>query len=61
MPITPKQLAEKTSVDVSYIQRLCREGRINASKPGGRDWLIPEEEAERWLREHQRKKTRIQG
>ena len=58
MPITPKQLAEKAEVDVSYTQRLCRQGKINASKPGGRDWLIPDEEAERWLKGRRRKDKR---
>jgi len=58
MTVTPKELAERAQVDVSYIQRLCRHGRIKAMKPGGRDWLIPDEEAERWLREREEKQKR---
>jgi excisionase family DNA binding protein len=58
MPITPKELAERANVSDSYIQRLCRQGRIKASKPGGRDWLIPDEEAERWLRERSGKSAK---
>lgn len=58
MPITPTQLADKAGVDVSYVQRLCRQGKINASKPGGRDWLIPDGEAERWLKGRRRKDKR---
>jgi excisionase family DNA binding protein len=33
----------------SYVRRLCREGRIQATKLG-RDWIIEDEEAQRWLK-----------
>ncbi len=49
--ITTRELAEGAGMDASHIRHLCREGRLKASKPGGRDWLIPHEEAQRWLRD----------
>ena len=58
MTVTPEQLAERVGVSASYISRLCRQGRIKASKPGGRDWLIPDDEAERWLREREKKRKK---
>lgn len=36
------------TISASYIRRLCREGRIKAEQPG-RDWIISDEEAQRWL------------
>ena len=50
--VTPKELAEKAGVTPQYITQLCRAGKLKASKPG-RDWFIPDEEAERWLRDRQ--------
>lgn len=35
-------------VTQEYVRRLCAGGVIKAEKPG-RDWLIPEQEARRWL------------
>ena len=58
MALTPKELAGRANVSDSYIQRLCRQGRIKATKPGGRDWLIPDDEAERWLKEREEKLKR---
>lgn len=38
------------TVTPQYIRRLCRQGKIKASKPG-RDWVIEDEEARRWIAE----------
>jgi len=38
-PITPR-----------HIRRFCESGRIKATKPG-RDWIIDNSEAERWIAE----------
>lgn len=53
MFVTTEQLARRAGVSREYIARLCREGGIEATKPGGRDWLIADEEAGRWLRERE--------
>lgn len=53
MTITTRELAEKAGVSQEYVRRLCAQGVLNATKPG-RDWLIPDDEAERWLRERGR-------
>ena len=55
MAVTPSELAERANTTTRYVQQLCRQGRIKATKPGGRDWLIPDEEAERWLRERRKR------
>lgn len=31
-----------------YTRRLCQDGVLRATKPGGRDWLIPRTEIERF-------------
>ncbi|MCP4540116.1 MAG: helix-turn-helix domain-containing protein [Chloroflexi bacterium] len=46
---TTKDLAAVTGMDRSYIRRLIMMGRMEASKPGGRDWLVDDDEARRWL------------
>jgi excisionase family DNA binding protein len=53
MPITPRWLAKQTGVSRSYIERLCRDGVLHCTKPGGRDWRIDDESAERWLAERE--------
>ena len=58
--ITTRELAEKAGVSQAYIRRLCVEGVLEATRPG-RDWLIPEEEAERWLRHHKRELDEAMG
>lgn len=52
--ISPKQLAERAGVSPQYIRQLCREGKLRASKPGGRDWVIGSDDAERWLKARQK-------
>ena len=52
-----RELAKKAGVSQEYIRRLCAEGLIKADKPG-RDWLIPNDEAERWLREREKKRKK---
>lgn len=55
--VTPKQLAQRAGVTQQYITQLCREGKLGATKPG-RDWFIPDDEAERWLSEREEKQAR---
>lgn len=50
---TTSQLAEEARkrgkrVTSEYIRQLCSSGEIRAEKPG-RDWLIPDREAQKWL------------
>jgi excisionase family DNA binding protein len=51
---TTRELAEKTGLDQSHIRRLLIEGKISGRKIG-RDWLIPDSEAQRWLGSRKRK------
>ena len=37
------------SVTQSYVGRLCRQGRIEGAYKIGRDWVLPEWAAQRWL------------
>lgn len=55
--ITTSQLAESAGVSREYVRRLCTQGEIKAEKPGVQ-WLIPREEAERWLREREEQQGR---
>jgi excisionase family DNA binding protein len=52
--ITTRELAKRAGVSQAYIRRLCAQGILKATKPG-RDWLIPDEEVEGWLRERKEK------
>ncbi len=45
---TVKRLSEWAHQTPSYIRRRLREGFIKGDKPG-RDWTIPDEEAEKYL------------
>jgi excisionase family DNA binding protein len=45
---TTQQLADKAGLTVSYIRRLLRKGIIKGEQPG-RDWLIADSEARRFL------------
>ena len=47
-PYTAKALADRVGITSSYIQRLCRQGRLECVKFGGY-WLIQPEEAERFI------------
>ncbi len=47
-PFTATSLASAAGVDPSYIARLCRQGKIEATKFGS-SWMIPYEEGRRWL------------
>jgi len=55
--MTTRQLAERAGVTQAYIRQLCIRVVIKAEKPG-RDWLIPDDEAERWLKERQEKRKK---
>jgi len=46
--LSATDLAKKAGVAPSYIARLCRTGRLPASKLGG-TWMIRAEDAEAWL------------
>jgi excisionase family DNA binding protein len=50
MSVTPGWLAKQAGVSREYIARLCRDGVLRCTKPGGRDWLIDHDSAERWLK-----------
>ena len=45
---TASDLAKKANVSISYVARLCRKGKIEATKLGP-VWLINAEVAEQWL------------
>ena len=47
------EVAELTSLSVSYLYRLCSEGRLPISRVGNRCLIIPED-LNNWLREHSR-------
>ncbi len=47
---TTKELAEHAGVTDGYIRQKLIAGEIKGEK-FGRDWAIPDEEAERWLAE----------
>lgn len=51
------QLAEASGLDVSYIRRLLRDGDIKGSKVS-RDWIIPNNEALRWLDERKKSQSK---
>lgn len=53
---TSRELAQEAGLTVSYIRRLLRNGIIKGEKPGGRDWLISDDEAKRWLEEKRQKR-----
>jgi excisionase family DNA binding protein len=46
------ELAEKAGVSAAYIRRLLAVGDLQGVKVA-RNWLIPRQEAERWIRERQ--------
>ena len=50
---TTREIAEEARrrgrpVTQEYLQRLCKDGTLQAVKPG-RDWLIHDHAAQRWL------------
>ncbi len=45
---TASSLADEAGVNVTYVARLCRLGKIRAEKVGP-IWLIQREEARAWL------------
>lgn len=57
MTVTTSQLARESGLTDRHIRRLCTDGVIRAERIG-RDWLIPDDEAERFLRGRQRKSKR---
>lgn len=42
------ELAREAKVTASYVRQLLVEGRMDGYKLG-RDWFVPDEEAQRWL------------
>ncbi len=50
---TIPEVAELTSLSVSYLYRLSAEGRLPVSRVGKRCLIIPED-LNNWLREHSR-------
>jgi len=55
MPYTTRQLAKEAGVSMARIRQLCISGELKCEKFGP-VWLIPDEEAERWLTERQGKR-----
>jgi len=47
--LTTEQVARLASVTPEYVARLCRDGRLDCAKVGGR-WLILDVSVDRWLR-----------
>ncbi len=47
---TTKELAEAAGVDASHIRLLLIDGKLKGSKVG-RDWTIPDAEAQRFIAE----------
>jgi excisionase family DNA binding protein len=45
---TTKQLAQEAAVSMAYLRQLLIAGELRGRK-AGRDWLIPDREAEKWL------------
>jgi excisionase family DNA binding protein len=52
MALTTRELADRAGVTPARVRQLILAGEIEAEKHG-RDWLITEEEAGRWLRERE--------
>jgi len=62
---TTGDVAAEADVNASRIRQLCLEGRFPNAVKRGRDWLIPDDDVQRWLSEdrdrrfaHYRKKDR---
>ena len=47
---TTKELAQEVGVDPSRIRQVLLSGELQGRKHG-RDWAIPDEEVQRWLRD----------
>jgi hypothetical protein len=47
---TTGELAEAASVSEGWIRKLLRSGEKVDGFKAGRDWLVPDDEARRWLR-----------
>lgn len=54
---TSRELSKAAGVDPSRIRQLLLAGRLKGKKLG-RDWLIPDEEAQRYLAEREKRKTK---
>jgi len=48
---TTGELGDVAGVDPSRIRQLAAEGRFAGARKIGRDWMIPSEAAERWLKQ----------
>ena len=53
VPMTIEQAAERLSLAPATLRHQARAGKLRAEKYG-RDWLVAEEEVERYRREHKR-------
>jgi len=54
---TTSELAARADVSQAYIRQMLLSGRLRGAKRG-RDWLIPDEEAQRWLANRKPRKKR---
>jgi excisionase family DNA binding protein len=59
MAVTTKQLAERLGVTPQNVIYHIKVGNIRAEKPGGRDFLIAEAEAERVVAAYERRKHKL--
>jgi excisionase family DNA binding protein len=48
---TVRDIAEHLNKDVETVRRWCRSGKLEALKPGGREWRIREEDLNEFMEE----------
>lgn len=53
--MTTKEAADKIGSNVSYVQRLCMQGKLDAKK-FGRDWLIDPESVIQYIAQRKEKR-----
>ncbi len=53
---TTEEVAEQAGVNPSRIRQLLIEGVLKGFKRGQRQWIIPHDEATRWLVEYKKEK-----
>ena len=48
--LTTGQIAKKAGISAARVRQLCAEGRFSGAVKAGRDWLVPVEAVDRWLK-----------
>jgi len=51
LPVPVQAIASRTTVSTTYLNRLCRNGELRASKAGGR-WVVSPSDARRFVADH---------